>query len=263
MFFILSKIIGYLLQPSIIIVLATVLGTTLLWTRFQRTARVLLVAVSVCVILIAFTPLNFLLMASLEYRIQKPTLPPEVKGIVVLGGASDNLISTEKNHTELHAAGDRLTEALILARRFPEAKILFSGGANALISTSKSEAEIAGWFFENTGIASDRMIFEDKARNTYENAIFAKKLASPTKGEIWLLITSAFHMPRSLGIFRKAGWHEIKPWPVDYRTRGMKDKSRISASTRKHFNNTDIAVREYVGLLAYWLTGRTDTLFPK
>lgn len=262
MFFVLSKIVGYILQPTALIVLATAIGTALLWTRFSRTARTLLLLASLAALLVAFSPLNFLLLGSLEYRIAKPDLPDKVDGIVILGGAFDNFISTDRNSTELFSSADRITEAVALANRFPKAKLVISGGSGALIGSTQSEAQISRRFFEAMGISADRVIFEDRSRNTYENAILTKSLINPDENETWLLITSAFHMPRSMGIFRKVGWVDIIPWPVDFRTRGWKDYARVSSATRKHFEHTDLAVREYIGLVAYWLTGRTDALFP-
>jgi uncharacterized SAM-binding protein YcdF (DUF218 family) len=153
----------------------------------------------------------------------------------------------------------------MLANRFPEAKIAFSGGDAGVIYTSDSEAEGAAALFTQLGIPRERLILEAAARDTYENAALLKqeldKRGEIGPGKRWLLITSAYHMPRAIGAFRRAGF-DVEPWPVDYRTRGRADLTRPFDKVSEGLRRVDVASREWVGLLAYWLTGRTDALFP-
>lgn len=263
MFFIASKILGYLLQPSVIIAGAALVGALLSFTRLQRAGRWISLLASLALIGVIFTPVSFIALGTLEYRIAKPSRPDRVDGIVVLGGSIDNLITKHRNKPELFDSGDRLTEAAILANLYPDAKLLYSGSSVHFGSSHQTEADFAQAFWTDLGVAQSRILIEGKARNTYENALFSKRLANQKPGDTWLLVTSAFHMPRSYSIFRNAGWGEIIPWPVDYRTRGWRDRTRISTASRKHIAVFDLAVREYIGLLAYWLTGRTDQLWPK
>jgi uncharacterized SAM-binding protein YcdF (DUF218 family) len=101
-----------------------------------------------------------------------------------------------------------------------------------------------------------------RARNTYENALFSKQLAAPKAGERWLLVTSAFHMPRAVGLFRKAGF-AVEPYPVDWRVgRSASDILAFTLLATDGLGRTDVAMREWIGLLAYWITGRTSVLFP-
>ena len=97
--------------------------------------------------------------------------------------------------------------------------------------------------------------------NTLENAILSKDLARPQPGERWLLVTSAYHMPRAIGIFRKAGF-DVEPYPVDWRTSGSGDALRPFPTVGDGLRRTDTAVREWVGLLVYWLMGMSSSLFP-
>jgi len=262
MFYIASKVLGYLLQPSVLLISLLVIGLLLLFTRFQKLAKTSIAIATIGFVVIAFTPLGYIMLAPLEYRIARSELPKEVDGIVVLGGAFDSLTSSYHHKPQLWASAERVIEGVVLARKFPNAKLLYSGGHGNRAHKIKSEADIAGWFFDDLGTDRKRVLLESKARNTHENALFSLELAAPKSGETWLLVTSAFHMPRSVGIFRKAGWNDIKPWPVDFRTRGLKDWTRISSAARTHIAYVDVATREYIGLLAYWMTGRIDDLFP-
>jgi uncharacterized SAM-binding protein YcdF (DUF218 family) len=165
----------------------------------------------------------------------------------------------------LNEASERLVEAAMLARRFPEAKIAFSGGDAGILYKSGSEAEGAQSLLEALGVAQDRLILEAKSRDTYENAAYLKDILTRSgelgPGKRWVLITSAFHMPRAIGAFRQAGF-AVEPWPVDYRTRGRADLTRPFDKVSEGLRRVDAATREWVGLFAYWLRGRSDALFP-
>ena len=108
-------------------------------------------------------------------------------------------------------------------------------------------------------IDRSRIILENKSRNTAENAAFSKAIANPKPGERWVVITSAAHMPRAMGVFRAAGF-DVEAYPVDWRTQ------RTGGPAIKWFvrglADIDDAAHEYVGLLVYWLTGRSSELFP-
>jgi hypothetical protein len=153
----------------------------------------------------------------------------------------------------------------MLARKFPEAKIAFSGGDAGILYTSDSEAAGAARMLTDMGVAQDRLILEPGARDTYENAANLKaeldKLGLLGSGKRWVLITSAYHMPRAIAAFRQAGL-DVEPWPVDYRTRGRADLTRPFDKVSEGLRRVDVATREWVGLFAYWLAGRSAALFP-
>jgi len=148
-----------------------------------------------------------------------------------------------------------------LALRYPNARVVFSGGSANLISNEAKEADYAGAIFESLGVAKSRLTLERLSRNTQENAEFSKALVAPKKGERWLLVTSAFHMPRSVGLFRKAGF-DVEPYPVDWRVGGRDDLFALSSSAADALGRTDLAMREWMGLIAYRLTGKIDALLP-
>lgn len=182
-------------------------------------------------------------------------------GIIVLGGAIDAENSQARGSLEMDSSAERVVTMLQLARRFPAACIVFSGGSSNLIEEPVSEAPIAGDLLEDFGTPRSRIVLESESRTTAENATFTRNLVSPKPGERWLLVTSAFHMPRSIGAFRKAGF-DVEAYPVDWRTRGWVDGLAPFATLAAGLARTDVAVHEWIGLITYWVTGRSSELFP-
>ena len=185
--------------------------------------------------------------------------PPD--GIVVLGGALDAVVSGARREVALNEAAERMTEVAGLAQRYPNARIVFSGGSGQLVFQGENESALARRLFGYFGIAPNRVAVEDRSRDTVENARFTKAVADPKPGERWLLVTSAYHMPRSIGTFRRAGF-AIEAYPVDWRTRGPSDLWRPFTNLGDGIRRTDTAAREWVGLVAYRLAGHTSELFP-
>jgi uncharacterized SAM-binding protein YcdF (DUF218 family) len=261
-FFLLSKTLGTMLLPANFLIVAGVLGAILLLTRWAALGRKLLVASAVLLALCGFSPLGKLLILPLEQRF--PPWDPSrgaPDGIVVLGGAIDPDLSAARGKPVLDRSGDRIIAAAELARQYPNARIVYSGGnANLIRDDTEKEADYALSMLEELGVAKARLAAERLSRNTVENAEFAKAVANPKEGERWLLVTSAFHMPRSMGLFRKAGF-KVEAYPVDWRA----SKSRafsFSSVAVLGLERTDAAMREWIGLTAYWLTGKTDHFFP-
>jgi uncharacterized SAM-binding protein YcdF (DUF218 family) len=182
-------------------------------------------------------------------------------GIVVLGGSIDADLSAAHGAAIVRTAADRIIAAAALARRYPNARVVFSGGNPNLISNDAREADFAGALFESLGTSKARLMMERRSRNTEENAEFSKALAAPKDGERWLLVTSALHMPRSIGLFRKAGFN-VEAYPVDWRVGERADLLTFSAIALDGLGRTDVAMREWMGLVAYWATGKIDELLP-
>jgi uncharacterized SAM-binding protein YcdF (DUF218 family) len=154
-----------------------------------------------------------------------------------------------------------MTAAVELARRYPQARLIYSGGSGNLIDPGMMEATVARRLFTDLGVSPERIEVEDRSRNTAENAEFTKQIAQPKPGDRWLLVTSAAHMPRSVGIFRRVGF-PVEPYPVGWRTSGQASDYFLSTKMAEGLSRTDTAAREWVGLLIYWLTDRTSELFP-
>jgi uncharacterized SAM-binding protein YcdF (DUF218 family) len=261
-FFVLSKTLGTMLLPINFLIGLGVLGAILLLTRYARLGRGLLVASVVLLALCGFSPIGRLLILPLEQQFSPwDASRGAPDGIVVLGGSIDPDLSAARGRTVMPRAADRIVAAAELARRYPNARIVFSGGnANLLMDDSAKEADFALAAFEELGVAKERLSAERLSRNTVENAQFVKKVANPKPGERWLLITSAFHMPRSIGLFRKAGF-PVEAYPVDWRA-ARSTAFVFSSVSIQGLERTDIAVREWMGLAAYRLTGRIDTFLP-
>jgi uncharacterized SAM-binding protein YcdF (DUF218 family) len=262
MFFILSKVLGFFALPSNLAIALGLLGVLLLGTRLARIGRRLSVASLIALALIGLSPLGNALILPLEQRFppwDDARGPPD--GIVVLGGAIRPDVSAARNDVALNEAAERITATVALARRYPDARIIYSGGTGSLFLREGSEAASAVRIFESLGIPHVRIMTEGRSRNTVENAVFSLLLAMPRPGERWLLVTSGYHMPRAMGAFRQAGF-PIEAYPVDWRTRGPRDALRPFSTLGSGLERADTAVREWVGLLVYWLTGRSAALFP-
>jgi uncharacterized SAM-binding protein YcdF (DUF218 family) len=262
LFFFFSKTLGIMLLPTNLLIGIGLLGAILLVTRLASLGRKL-VMVSVALLAICgFSPLGNWLLYPLESR-----FPPwdaargAPDGIVILGGSIDPDLSAAHGVPIVKSAADRIIAAAELARQYPKARIVFSGGSSNLVSNDARESDYATKIFESLGVPSERLTMERQSRNTQENAQFSKAIAAPKDGERWLLVTSAYHMPRSVGLFRKAGF-TVEPYPVDWRTRGRADILRFSAFSIEGLEHTELAVREWIGLFAYRAAGKIDELFP-
>lgn len=258
----LAKIIDFCVQPSALLLILVLLGTALLWTRHRTAGRRLLLAGAALFVVGGLLPLSTWLILPLEERFTRADLSGRaVDGIIVLGGAEDARVARGRHTHALNEAGERITEAAALARRFPKATVVYTGGAAEILFAPMVEADAAKLVLQDFGVGGDRLVLEPNARNTWENAVYTKALVKPKPGQRWLLITSASHMPRAIGAFRKAGF-PVEPWPVDYRTAGPEDAWRLFSSPSEGLRRLELTVHEWVGLLLYRILGRTDALLP-
>src|SRR5258708_26278314 len=228
LFFFLSKTLGFLLLPTNFLIGIGFVGAILMATRFASLGRKLVIASVLLLVVCGLSPLGTLLLYPLEQR-----FPPwdaargAPDGVIVLGASIEADLSAAHGTPVVPSAPDRVISSAALAHRYPNARIVFSGGSANLISNAAREADFAGALFESLGIDKSRLIMERRSRNTLENAEFSKALVEPKAGERWLLITSAYHMPRSVGLFRRAGF-AVEPYPVDWRVRGGHDPFGVS-----------------------------------
>lgn len=262
MFFALSKTVGYALLPSNLLVGLGLLGAILLLTRFARAGRRLMAAAFVLLAICAWSPLANFLLYPLESRFPKwDGSRGEPDGIIVLGGPLDADLSSAHGVPVIVAAADRLIGAATLALRYPNARIVYTGGSPNLFSTDAREADYATALFQGLGIAKSRLTMERQSRNTRENAEFTRQIVNPKPGERWLLVTSAYHMPRSVGLFRKAGF-AVDAYPVDWKVGTREDLFKTYSVANSGLHLVDIGAREWLGLIAYRLGGGTDALLP-
>ena len=262
MFFELSKILWIIASPGNILVILLLFGTCLMWTRWWLFGRRLIGILSLFFLLIAIVPIGKWMYEVLENRFPPiAQLPKKVDGIIIAGGVIDPLVTKERGKLSINGAFERVYEFAVLSKRYPNAKLVFTGGSGSLFFKDLKEANFVSPLLQKLGVDLTRVIFEDKSRNTYENAIYSHRLVQPKIGDSWLLITSAFHMPRSVGVFRKAGWNVI-PYSVDYQTHNSK-KLYQYFNFSGGLNSLSHSVHEFCGLLFYWFTGKTNQLFPE
>lgn len=257
-FFVLSKLLVPLESPSDLLLLLLVAGVLCTWfVRFRRPGIAMVTIAAAAFVLIVLLPVAAWVGAPLENRFPRPAhLPDHVDGIIVLGGAVDPGTTSRRGIPTLNSDAERMTEFVRLAKRYPDAQLVFSGGSGLLEMEQLSEADVARLFFQQQGLDPARVVFENKSRNTYENVAFTKAIVKPAAHQTWLLISSAQAMPRSVGIFRKLEW-PVMPVPVAY-----KSDARHSFYLGDNLYELDRGVHEWLGLLVYRLTGKTDALFP-
>jgi uncharacterized SAM-binding protein YcdF (DUF218 family) len=260
MFYYASKVLWLLAQPSNLLVAVLAIGVLALALGRRELARWLLYPATAALLLIGLLPVGQWLLLPLENRFPAVAPAAPIDGIVVLGGGIDVAISERRDKVTFEDPGERFITLVELARRYPDARLIFTGGAGWLGEEGLTEAAVMRRFASDLGLTPDRVIFEDRARNTHDNAVLSKPLAAPAPSERWLLVTSAFHMPRAVGVFRRVGWPVI-PYPVDYRTSGDLGLFVLPDAARR-WGEFDQAIRSWTGLLAYWLSGRIDSPFP-
>jgi uncharacterized SAM-binding protein YcdF (DUF218 family) len=259
MFFGLAKLLVHFTRPGDLLLILLAVGVVLIHLRrFRRAGAMLVTGVAILFLMIAAMPVAPLVLSPLENRFPRPaTLPAHVDGLIVLGGAVDPVTTAIRGIPTLNSEADRMTEFVRLAKLYPRARLVFSGGmASATVDPGNNEATVARLFFRQQGLDVTRIIFEQRSRDTYENVVNSKAIVRPRKGQTWLLVASASDVPRSVGIFRKEGW-PVLPVPVAY-----KSDYRGNQNFADNLQQLNSAAHEWLGLLAYWLSGRTETFFP-
>jgi uncharacterized SAM-binding protein YcdF (DUF218 family) len=264
--FLLSKLLGFATDPATIFLLLIIAGWLLsLSRRWLRTGRITLSCTVLTVLALSVVPVEQWAMTWMEDRFTAPDpLPDKVDGIIVLGGAISPSMSAARGQVIIGSAVTRMTALVPLAGRYPEARLIFSGGSGSAFDQEHREADYAEIFYKDIGFDTRRITFERNARNTRENATLSKEAMQPKPDEIWLLITSAGHMPRAVGCFRAVGWKVI-PIPVDYHTSGLSRPwwTELRFNPAKGISGLGPLIHEGLGLLIYRLMGWTDALLPK
>jgi uncharacterized SAM-binding protein YcdF (DUF218 family) len=263
--FLLSKLLGFLTDPATVVLMLILVGWLLtLSSRWLALGRKVLGFTILWVMILAVVPVERWAQTWLEERFKPPlSLPDKVDGIIVLGGAISPYLSEARGQVSVGGGATRMTALIPLARRYREAKLVFTGGSGDALRQQHREADYARAFYRDIGFDADRIIYERNSRNTRENATLSKDLAQPKPGETWLLITSAGHMPRSVGCFRAVGW-PVVPFPVDYHTTGLSEPwwAQLRFSPPQGISGLGPLIHEGLGLVMYRLMGWTDALIP-
>lgn len=257
LFFIASKLVGALIRVDTWIVLAFAVIACALWFGRTALARRVATASLIVVLLITVLPVGDVLLRPIEATHPQSPKLTKVDGIIVLGGGEDGGASAYWGEPQVNAGGERFLTAIALTRLYPEARIVFAGGSGRLrdaFEIEETEASFAAQIFAAHGIGPPRLVLEAASRNTAENAQLSHALVGPTPDQTWVLITSAFHMPRAVRSFAAAGWPPVVPYPVDHRTQSFADG--MGWRLNRNISHINLAIKERVGQVAYGLTGR-------
>jgi len=260
MSFYLSKILWLILNPFNIFIFVTLLSIFLYFVKLRRISLIIFLINFVFIALISFLPIGSYLIYNIEKEYHSYIKPPDqVDGILILGGATNPLLYNEYDQISLNGSSERLVESVFIIKKFDKAKVIFSGGSGILNRPDFDHAQVAKSFYKKIGIEIDKIIFEDNSRNTYENIIYSKKIANPKINENWLLITSASHMKRALLIADKNNW-DLIPYAVDFKN--IKEfKLTPNFNLLSNLNSFQQGSHEWLGLVSYYLMGRTDKVF--
>ncbi len=262
MFFYLSKLVWALIQPSTAIALALVLGLLLGWARWRRLGGTLVVLGAAGYIAIAVLSAGQLIIAPLENRFPvNPQILEAPDGILLLGGPIDSQLSAARGQLALFDGAERYVAFVELMRRFPDARGVVSGGNPSLTRDSAGQASHARDLLQKLGFDISRVTFETQARNTHENIVLSRELVAPQADSRWIVITSGYHMPRAVGVMRAQGWPAIA-YPVDFRSEGEGGRFFFTTTHGEALEVADLAAKEWLGLFAYYLSGKTSELLP-
>ncbi|MDI9409814.1 MAG: YdcF family protein [Candidatus Pacebacteria bacterium] len=263
--FVMSKIYWFVVNPVTLLLVLAVVGLVCLWLDRHRSAKILLTLLVAVMVSLYLLPIGQWVVGPLESRFSAVPLPPQVTGIIVLGASVDPTLSRLRGQPVINDSGERILAVARLSRQYPQARMIYSGGSSSVVfNRDDREADYAALVLADMGVASSRLEFERNSRNTFENAVYCKALAQPKPGEVWLLVTSAIHMPRAVGLFRGQGF-AVVPYSVDYRTApwtgGVQDYLAPGGLV-DGLQALKSGGKEWVGLLAVWIFGQSSELFP-
>jgi uncharacterized SAM-binding protein YcdF (DUF218 family) len=232
----------------------------LLWSRWRRAGRLVVTLAGLALVLVAVLPVSSWVAGPLEARFPPiREVPESITGIIALGGALQTDLAADRGQPHLNHQAERLFAFAALGLEHSALRLVYAGGP-ARDGEDLTEAEHARDLLQSLGLDTSRILFEDRSRNTYENAIHTAERLQPGETQTWLLVTTAMHMPRAVGAFRRAGFR-VLAYPVDYRT-GKTSTFSLLPTLTSNLERLDYAVHEWLGLVTYRLLGRTETLFP-
>jgi len=261
MFFTASKVFWMIANPGNLLLILFMIGMLALMMRAWRFGRRLIGLAVVLSLMIAIVPIGNHLLYKLENRFPvQVKLPEQIDGVIVLGGFSNQFVTKARGQVALNGAVERLIALVSLSKRYPRAKLVLTGGSGDLFRQNVKEVETLGPVLNVFGLQKERIVLEKNSRNTFENAKFTYEKFKPKKGQNWLLVTSAFHMPRAVGSFRKVGWSVI-PYPVDFNIEGKKDLE-LGFNFIGGIGALNKGMHEWIGFFVYRLMERSESIFP-
>jgi uncharacterized SAM-binding protein YcdF (DUF218 family) len=261
MYYSISKFLEIFLEPAPLLTFLSLAGIALWLIRRRRLAKGAWACAGALILLFGIVPLGTWLALPLEQRFPaEPVLPDRVAGIIVLAG-TERVEASAAWRQPLLSDPSPLIALAALGRRYPDARLVFSGGARAHDDKAVTEASIVRDFYARLGIDAGRILFEDRSRNTVESGAMVRALVSPQAGETWLLVTEALSLPRAVGVFRRAGF-AIAAVPAGYFT-GSRHPDFFAFDLGGEMRLANLAIHEWVGLVAYRLLGYTGEIYPR
>jgi uncharacterized SAM-binding protein YcdF (DUF218 family) len=233
-----SKVFWLLAAPTSALVLISAIAALWAVLGSSKCAAWLAAAAACALVIGAFTPIGLALTVPLENRFafSPPDSQARPDGIIVLAGGGSVAIDVVST----------------LSQDYPKARLTFSGFGAADKNLIKRYPDLGG------DPARINMV---QSRTTSEDALYSAALLKPKPSERWLLVTSAIHMPRAVGCFRAAGF-QVEPYPIKFITRGLSSRFALFGAGSVALMQFDTAAKEWIGLIAYRLVGKTDALFP-
>ena len=229
---------------------------------FQGLRKLLALIIFLFILIAAILPTGTNLLTYLENQYAcYDTFPKKVDGILVLGGSTKGDIAKTREQIVLNDNAERIHYMVKAHRLFPDAKVTFAGGGKLGAEKELNESNMVRQYLSDIGVSSNRFVYEEKSKNTYENFKYAKEVVDPEPDEVWLLITSAGHMPRAMRVARKFEW-DMTPYPVDYETKGtysVFDGLNVS----KNLWDFHFAVREMLSIISYYVSGKMSRNFEE
>lgn len=261
LFFVVSKLAWSFISPTTLFGWLLLLTLALLYAGYLQAAKKLLLGLCLAVVVLTTYPMGDVLLERLEARFSAPTeLPSEIDGIIILGGGEQLQSSTSWQLPQMGEGGDRYLTAAVLAKEYPDKTVWVSGGSNKLsVASHQQVAEIHRQLLDMAGVPETQIRIEQNSRNTFENIKNLTQIL-PNKSGQYLLVTSAFHMPRTMGISQRLGLNVI-PYPVDYRSQRSAQR-QFDIALFAHLETLELALREWLGLAVYYLTGKTSQFLP-
>lgn len=260
MSFYLSKTLWLILNPFNIFILLTLFSILLFLFSIKRLSIIIFLINFSILLTISIFPIGNYLVYIIEKEFHLHTkVPDHIDGILILGGSTNAEMFQEYGQISLNGSAERLVESVDIIKKFKGSKIIFTGGSGILNRPDLGHVQVAKLFYKKMGINLKRIMFENNSKNTFENIIFSKKMAEPNKNEIWLLITSASHMKRALLIGEKNNWY-FTPYAVDFLNE-KNFKFRPNFKLLSNLNSFQKGLHEWLGLISYYLLGRTSRFF--
>lgn len=264
-FFIVSKVVQFCIEPLNWLLVLLPLSLLFLFLRKPDLCRRFLLLALIDVVLVGWMPTSEIFLRALEDTVPKTSITQitegDIGGIIILGGAIEGgQIAVDRGEVSIYSAAERITKAFELIRKYPNVPYIFSGYSGRLSPRGLSEADAFKQLVQEQGLNEAMAHYENQSRNTYENVLYMKPMLAELGSrndagapKPWILITSARHMYRSEKIFEKQGIAVI-PVPVDYQT--SKNLQWFSFDLEDGVQNWNKLAHEFIGLLAYWITGK-------